>query len=214
VPNAAIASGAFTVISIEFDDVIEEAIEIPLANAVTSGTVTTLTGHTAQTGDTYALANGSAGFVAIDTVVDAVQVATDKLTFTTANQVDANMLSVSSDGPAADALEAQYDGTGLTGDEYPAKQSVVNAILVDTAAIATLNNISAADILGTALTESYASDGATMTVAEALYMLIALNGEKEVSGTVLTVYKLDGSTSAGTFTLNSASAPTKINRAS
>jgi len=36
-------------------------------------TVTTLTGHTAQTGDTYALANGAAGFVAIDTVVDGIQ---------------------------------------------------------------------------------------------------------------------------------------------
>ena len=34
--------------------------------------VTTLTGHTAQTGDSYALANGATGFVAIDTVVDAI----------------------------------------------------------------------------------------------------------------------------------------------
>jgi len=34
--------------------------------------VNTLHGHTAQTGDTYALANGSAGFVAIDTVVDSI----------------------------------------------------------------------------------------------------------------------------------------------
>jgi hypothetical protein len=43
----------------------------------TVATVTTLTGHTAQTGDTYALANGAAGFVAIDTVVDAIKVVTD-----------------------------------------------------------------------------------------------------------------------------------------
>jgi hypothetical protein len=34
--------------------------------------VNTLDGHTAQTGDTFALANGAAGFVAIDTVVDAI----------------------------------------------------------------------------------------------------------------------------------------------
>ena len=39
-------------------------------------TVTTLTGHTAQTGDTYALANGATGFAAIDTVVDAILVDT------------------------------------------------------------------------------------------------------------------------------------------
>lgn len=47
-----------------------------------------------QTGDSYALANGSAGLVAIDTVVDAIKVQTDKLTFTVANQVDANMQSI------------------------------------------------------------------------------------------------------------------------
>lgn len=49
---------------------------------------------TVQTGDSYALANGSAGFVAIDTVVDAIKVQTDKLTFTVTNQVDANMQSI------------------------------------------------------------------------------------------------------------------------
>lgn len=35
--------------------------------------------HNAQTGDTYALANGAAGFVAIDTVVDAIKAVTDNL---------------------------------------------------------------------------------------------------------------------------------------
>lgn len=35
--------------------------------------------HNAQTGDTYALANGAAGFVAIDTVVDAIKLITDAL---------------------------------------------------------------------------------------------------------------------------------------
>lgn len=41
--------------------------------------VNTLDGHTAQTGDTYAIANGSAGFVAIDTVVDAILVDTAEI---------------------------------------------------------------------------------------------------------------------------------------
>ena len=41
-----------------------------------SGSVGSLTGHTNQTGDTYALANGSTGFAAIDTVVDAILVDT------------------------------------------------------------------------------------------------------------------------------------------
>lgn len=41
-----------------------------------TGAVGSVTGHTNQTGDTYALANGAAGFVAIDTVVDAILVDT------------------------------------------------------------------------------------------------------------------------------------------
>lgn len=39
-------------------------------------TITTYTGNTVQTGDTYALANGATGFAAIDTVVDAILVDT------------------------------------------------------------------------------------------------------------------------------------------
>lgn len=35
--------------------------------------VSALTGHTPQTGDTFALADGATGFVAIDTVVDGIQ---------------------------------------------------------------------------------------------------------------------------------------------
>jgi len=48
-------------------------------SAVTIGTVTTLTGHTAQTGDVYALANGASGFVALkgDTAAILLDTGTD-----------------------------------------------------------------------------------------------------------------------------------------
>jgi len=42
-----------------------------------AGYIDSISGHTAQTGDTYALANGATGFVAIDTVVDAILVDTN-----------------------------------------------------------------------------------------------------------------------------------------
>lgn len=42
-------------------------------------TITTYTGNTPQTGDTFSLANGAAGFVAIDAVVDAIKAKTDNL---------------------------------------------------------------------------------------------------------------------------------------
>jgi hypothetical protein len=59
--------------------------------------------------------------------------------------------AVSGDATAADNLELQYDGTGLTGDTFPAKQSQATAILADTGAtipaqITALNDPTAAEI--------------------------------------------------------------------
>ncbi|OQW51348.1 MAG: hypothetical protein A4C66_13990 [Nitrospira sp. HN-bin3] len=69
-----------------------------------------------------------------------------------------------------------------------------------------------AQILTTALTESYAADGAAGTLSQILFGLQAFLQEKSVSGTTLTVKKLDGSTTAMTFTLNHASNPTSVTR--
>lgn len=71
-----------------------------------------------------------------------------------------------------------------------------------------------ADILTTAMTESYAADGAAPTLAQALFAIQQFLQERAVSGTTLTVKKLDGSATAATFTLDSATAPTSITRAS
>lgn len=64
-----------------------------------------------------------------------------------------------------------------------------------------------------ALTEGYAADGAAATLPQLLYMLLALLSEFSISGTTLTAKKLDGSTAAATFTLDSSTAPTSITRA-
>lgn len=95
----------------------------------------------------------------------------------------------------------------------------VDAILTDTgttipAQISALNNISVADILTTQMTESYAADGAAPTIAQALMLIQQQIGEFAISGTTLTVKKVDGSTTAATFTLNDGTAPTGITRAS
>lgn len=65
-----------------------------------------------------------------------------------------------------------------------------------------------------ALTESYATDGAAPTVAQALFAIQQFLQEKAASGTALTVKKLDGSTTAMTFLLNDADSPTSITRTS
>jgi hypothetical protein len=53
----------------------------------------------------------AAVLAAVDTEVAAIKAKTDQLTFTVANQLDANALSISGDGPAADNLERWFDGT-------------------------------------------------------------------------------------------------------
>ncbi len=66
----------------------------------------------------------------------------------------------------------------------------------------------------TAATESYASDGAAATPAQLLYMILCSVSEFAVSSTTSTGKKLDGSTTAMTWTLDDASSPTSRTRAS
>lgn len=60
-----------------------------------------------------------------------------------------------------------------------------------------------------ALTEAYAADGAAMTLNQAIYMIWSLLAERNASGTTLTTLKLDGATTAMTFTLDAASPSTQ-----
>lgn len=63
-----------------------------------------------------------------------------------------------------------------------------------------------------ALTEGYAATGAAPTLNQILYMIWALLSERSISSTTLTAKKLDGSTTAMEFTLNSATTPTTQTR--
>ena len=63
------------------------------------------------------------------------------------------------------------------------------------------------------LTEAYASDGAAATPAQLLYMLWAGVNEFSISGDTITAKKLDGSTTAMTWTLDDSSSPTSRTRA-
>lgn len=66
----------------------------------------------------------------------------------------------------------------------------------------------------TALTESYSTLHAAPTEAQLLFEIRSLLAEKSVTSTTLTAKKIDGSTTAMTFTLDSSSSPTSITRAS
>lgn len=67
--------------------------------------------------------------------------------------------------------------------------------------------------LTTQLTESYSTDGTAPTLTQAIMAIQQMLQEASVSSTTMTVKKLDGSTSAMTFTLNDATSPTSITRA-
>jgi len=69
------------------------------------------------------------------------------------------------------------------------------------------------EIWTTALTESYNTDGAAPTPAQALFVIMQMLTELNFSGTTGTVKKLDGSTTAFTVTINSATTPTAVTRA-
>lgn len=65
-----------------------------------------------------------------------------------------------------------------------------------------------------AMTESYATLHSAPSPAQALFEIRSLLAEKSVATTTLTTKKIDGSTTAGSYTLNDATAPTSITRAS
>lgn len=106
---------------------------------------------------------------------------------------------------AASAITA----TAIAADAITAAKIATDAIGSDELATSAVSKI-----LTTAMTEAYAADGATNTVAQALYFLIAALSEFSVSGTTVTLKKLDGSTTAAVLTLSNASDPTSITRAS
>ena len=68
-------------------------------------------------------------------------------------------------------------------------------------------------MLTTAMTESYNADGAAPTLAQAMFLCMQRLTEFAISGTTVTVKKLDGSTTAYTLTLDDATSPTSSTRA-
>lgn len=67
-------------------------------------------------------------------------------------------------------------------------------------------------LLTTQMTEAYAADGAAPTLAQCLFLIQQSLHEFSITGTARTVKKLDGSTTAAVFTLDSATSPTSTTR--
>jgi len=104
------------------------------------------------------------------------------------------------------------DGVVLANDAITAAKIAANAIGASELAADAVTEI-AAGVLTVAMTESYATDGAAPTLAQAVFAIQQFLQERAVATTTVTVKKLDGSTTAMTFTLDDATNPTSITRA-
>lgn len=109
-------------------------------------------------------------------------------------------------------------GTGVTGFTDLSASDVRTAVGLGSAnldtqldALPTNAELATAIITGltAALTEGYRGTGATGSVRDMLYEIIAHMGESGISGTTKTLKKLDGSTTAKTYTLD-ADPPSSI----
>ena len=130
---------------------------------------------------------------------------------------------------AAMTLTGAYDAAktaAQAGDAMALTTPIGNALVAATAAQVTADHgsgsyirntepVSVDDILRNALTEGYAANGAAPTLEQATFAMLSMlaGAKKAIVGTTLTIYKLDGTTPAMTFTLDSGTSPTSQARA-
>ena len=143
--------------------------------------------------------------------VDAGQQLTDFFAGLSARFDDADDVAVTTIAAATiSQLVAHPAIVELLADAEAARAAAVAA----GAAVSGLNDLSAAEVLTTALTESYAADGAAPTLSQLLFLIAQHLGESSITGTVKTVRRIDGQTVAATFALDDATRPTSITRQS
>lgn len=117
--------------------------------------------------------------------------------------------------PAGASLSADIAAVKAVNDAVKAKTDNLPAVPASTTNITSASGVSLTGSYDFAkgtvsMTESYAVQGATMTPVQALYQTVQHLGESGISGTTKTVKKRNGSTTAKTFTLDSATTPTSI----
>jgi len=110
--------------------------------------------------------------------------------------------------------QTEHDATqtliGALNDFNPATDTVALVTLVTTTTTNTDMRGTDSAFLAAVMTESYRATNAAPTPAEAFFEILAHMGESASSGTTKTLKKLDGSTTAKTYTYDDASDPTSI----
>lgn len=161
-------------------------------------TVTTLTGHTPQTGDSFARigATGSGlTSLATQTSVNTIDDFLDTEIAAILAAVDTEIGDIRARLPAAlvgGRMDSSVAAAGLATDAVDEIAAAVNTV---------------------ALVESYRANGAQGTLTQLLYEILAHLTEASIAGTTKTIKKIDHTTVAATATLDNATAPTSITRA-
>jgi hypothetical protein len=112
----------------------------------------------------------------------------------------------------ADTLTTYTGNTVQTGDAYArigANGASLSAIPWNAAWDAEVQS-EVTDALTTALAEGYRATGAAGSVRDVLYEMLAILVNSSITSTTMTTKKLDQSTTAKTYTLDSATTPTAI----
>jgi len=150
----------------------------------------------------------------VDTVVDTILVDTNELQadWTNGGRLDLLLDSAIS---KIDVVDGIVDNILVDTAEIGAAGAGLTAVPWNSAWDAEVQS-ECADALtahwGATLTESYASDNAAATPAQLLHMIYCAVSQFSISGTTITGYKIDGSTTAMTWTLDDASNPVERKR--
>lgn len=204
--------------------------KVTLKSGTGTGEVSLSSGTVTLTDGSLSAAKFAAGAIT-STVIATGAVDADALASDAVTEIAAGITI-----PTAAQIRAEIDSNstrlaaieGDTGTDLPSTLSTIAGYLdTEIAAIkAKTDNLpsdpaDASDVAAaitaawtTALTESYATDGSAATPAQLLYMILCSVSEFSISGTTITGKKLDGSTTAMTWTIDSATDPTSRTRAS
>ncbi len=181
------------------------AVDLSATDIQLCDTITTYTGNTVQTGDSFARLGAPAG-ASVSADVAAVKTDTAAVLVDTADMQPKLGTPAGAD-MSADIAAVKAETALIVADTNELQTDWADAGRLD----AILDN--AAALMTTQLTEAYAADGTAFTPAEALFMIHSALTEFSISGTTITCKQLDGTTTAMTYTLDDGTNPTSRTRA-
>lgn len=198
--------------------------------ASVSGSVASVSGSVASVSGSVASVSGSVGGSVQGSVVGSVASVSGSVGGSVLGSVVGSVASVSgsvggnimgsvvgSVGNVAGSVASVSGSVGgsVLGNVSGSVGNVAGSVASVSGTVGTVMNVSTAvadTILTRQMTEAYAGVGTAPTLAQILFEGRALLAENSVASTTVTTKKIDGSTTAATYTLDDATSPTSITR--